>query len=303
MRVTAILNPRAGTAAKRARAALGSPPTGWLVDLQETRGPGHARELATEAARKGADLVLAAGGDGTANETAAGLLGSEVPLGVLPMGSGNGLARTLRLPMQPTAALAALAAGRAASMDVGTANGELFLNIAGAGFDAVVGHAFHQRGRHGGRRGIAPYVLLAATRLHRYKPPTFRMEIDGAGVERSALLVAALNGRQFGAGAALAPGARLNDGLLDLVVIGRASLGALLLGAARMFLGGLERCHFYEHRQLQEITLHEAGVSHRDGEPEPARERLVWRVRPGALRIQAPTALLDDPEGPFGHSR
>lgn len=301
MRVRAILNPRAGLAGSRTRVALAAPPSGWRVETVETRAAGHARELAAAAVHDGCDLVLSAGGDGTANECASALIATRVPLAVLPVGSGNGLARTLGVPLRAERALPALASGEDVSMDVGLANGRPFLNIAGAGFDAEVGHAYHQRGRHGGRRGIAPYVLLAAARLPRYRGLPLTIEIEGAVSERRVLVTAALNGRQYGAGAVLAPGARLNDASLDLVVIERASLPALLLGAARMFVGGLERCGFYHRQPIRSLVLRSAGVSHRDGEPDPAQERLEWRVQPQALRIRVPAATLATPDGPFGN--
>ncbi len=134
----------------------------------------------------GADLVLAVGGDGTVNEVAQGLLGSPAALGIVPVGSGNGLARALRIPLRPAPALAALESGARRRMDVGFLNGRPFLNVAGVGFDAVVGHAFHEQGRRGGRRGLLGYVRLSLAELRAYRPPRLaievapeRLELDG----------------------------------------------------------------------------------------------------------------------------
>ena len=104
-----------------------------------TTGPGHARTLAEDAARRGFDIVLSIGGDGTANEVAAGLVGTKTVLGLVPMGSGNGLARVLRIPLRPDRALRALEDAVPAPMDVGFVNDRIFLNVAGIGFDAIVG--------------------------------------------------------------------------------------------------------------------------------------------------------------------
>ena len=146
MKVRAILNPRAGVAAHRMREAVERGRPAWKdYAVYLTREPGHATELAREAVAAGADVVLAVGGDGTVNEVARGLIGSPAALGIVPVGSGNGLARALRIPLQPEAALHALESGARRRMDIGSLNGRLFLNVAGVGFDAVVGQAFHER--------------------------------------------------------------------------------------------------------------------------------------------------------------
>ena len=183
MRVRAILNPRAGLGARR---ALEDVQPGTAV-LEGPRGdahhrPGHALELAHEPRRRqGRELVLAVGGDGTVNEAARGLLGSGVPLGIVPVGSGNGLARTLRIPLSPARALAALENAVVRPMDVGTVNGVPFLNVAGAGFDALVGSAFHRAGREGGRRGVLTYVRLSLALLRSYEPASAAARGGGTG--------------------------------------------------------------------------------------------------------------------------
>ena len=162
MRAVAIANPRAGLAAQRAIQAVEARPGRWPeLKLWTTSGPGQARELARTAVEEGFDVVLAVGGDGTANEVAGGLLGSSVALGVVPAGSGNGLARTLRIPLDAAGALRTLATGVTLRMDVGRINGRPFLNVGGAGFDAAVGQEFHARALRGGRRGVMSYARIA----------------------------------------------------------------------------------------------------------------------------------------------
>jgi diacylglycerol kinase family enzyme len=182
VKVRAILNPRAGVAAERARRAILEGP--WPeVDLIETRAPGHARELAHEATVAGCELVLAAGGDGTANEVAWGLLGSETTLGLVPVGSGNGLARTLRIPLRPRAAIEELRHAVTRRMDVGFWNDRPFLNVAGAGLDAQVGADFHQNGRDGGRRGVFTYVRLSLRRAVGYRAQAWSLETEAGNFE------------------------------------------------------------------------------------------------------------------------
>jgi YegS/Rv2252/BmrU family lipid kinase len=297
----AILNPRAGLAAERARAALASSPRWRHAEVRVTTGPGEARRFAEEAAEAGAEHVLSIGGDGTANEIAWGLLGSTTTLALVPMGSGNGLARTLGLPLRPDRALAALAEAVPRAMDVGMVNGRPFLNVAGAGFDAEIGVAFHEHGRRGGRRGIFTYVRLSVARAIAYRAETWVLEADEQRFEGLALVVAFVNGRQYGGGAVLVPGARLDDGLLDVVVIEDAPFYELAWNATRLFLGGIERFRRYRHLPAATAVL-TAGrpvPHHRDGEPESDGARLEASVVPRALRILVPRKTAEDPRGPF----
>jgi len=302
MRVRAVLNPRAGLRARRARAAMEGTPVPWTLEIAETRGPGHAVELAAEAAARGDLAVLAVGGDGTANEVACGLLGTETALGLLPMGSGNGLARALGMPLRPGAALRTLATSVVRPIDVGTANGRPFINVAGAGFDAAVGVLFHEHGRCGGRRGIFTYVRKGFRAMLSYRAQALRVEAEGHVFEGPALLVTFANGRQYGAEAVIAAGSRLDDGLLDVVVLEDASVPELLLHAPRLFLGGLERFRRYRRFPAARAVLTSATATafHRDGEPDAPEERVEILVRPRALKVLVPAATAADPRGPFG---
>ena len=303
MRVQAILNPRAGLKARRALDVLYREHEGWgALQIALTERPGHARELAEQAVRERAGLVLAVGGDGTVNEVAGGLLDSATTLGIVPVGSGNGLARALGIPRDPESALRALAGAVTRRMDVGLANGRPFLNVSGAGFDAAIGHEFHQHGRRGGRRGIWPYVRLSVRRVLSYRPLLYRLSAGAERLEARALVVAAFNGRQYGAGAVMAPRARFDDGLLDLVVLEAAPWWEYVLAAPRAFLGDLARFRRYRLLRTAAAVIESDGPfeHHRDGEPEPAGTRVELAVRPGALRVLVPRAVAEDPRGPFG---
>lgn len=299
-RVMAILNPRAGLAAERARRAVLDGP--WKgLDLQVTKSAGHARDLARQAVDKGYQLVLAVGGDGTANEAAWGLLGSGVTLGLVPVGSGNGLARTLRIPIAADRALRALFAGVPRLMDVGFANERPFLNVSGAGLDAVVGADFHAHGSQGGRRGVLTYVRLSLARALSYAAESWVLVAGGGRFEGPALIVAFANGRQYGGAATIAPRARLDDGLVDIVVFEDAPPLEILANAPRLFLGGIERFKRYRQFAAAAATLTgpPAFLHHRDGEPEEATARVEVRVQPQALGILVPKATAEDPDGPF----
>jgi YegS/Rv2252/BmrU family lipid kinase len=302
VKVRAILNPRAGVAAQRTREAVERGRPSWRdYAVYFTREAGHATELAREAVAAGADLVLAVGGDGTVNEVAQGLVGSPAALGIVPAGSGNGLARALRIPLRPELALAALESGARRRMDVGYLNGRPFLNVAGVGFDAVVGHAFHERGRRGGRRGLLGYVRLSLAELRAYRAPRLTIEAGDERLDLAAFLVTFANGPQYGSGAVINPGAKLDDGRMEVVVFEDGPLWRILAAAPRLFLGGLERTPGY--RRLAGppaiVTAGAPAAVHCDGDPAGTAQRIEIQLRPRVLEIVVPAAVLEDPDRPF----
>lgn len=301
MKARAILNPRAGLAARRALHALENHSFWRGIEVVTTKARGDARTFATEAAAAGYDTVLSIGGDGTANEAAWGLIGTETALGLVPMGSGNGLARTLGIPLRAEPAVDALAHAVRRRMDVGMVNKRPFLNVAGAGFDAQVGADFHAHGLRGGRRGVFTYVRLSLTRTWSYRAEEWRLDAGEGHFEGRALVVAFVNGRQYGGGAVVAPGARLDDGLLDVVVIEDAPGVEMVWNATRLFMGTIEKFRRYKHYPAKVAVLEGGGmfVHHRDGEPEDNAPKLEVSVQPLALAILVPAATANDPRGPF----
>ena len=302
MKVRAILNPRAGVAAQRTRDAVERGRPTWKdYAVYLTREAGHATELAREAVTAGADLVVAVGGDGTVNEVAQGLIDSPAALGIVPVGSGNGLARALRIPLRPEPALAALESGARRRMDVGFLNGRPFLNVAGVGFDAAVGHAFHERGRQGGRRGVVSYVRLSLLELRGFRPSRLAIEVAPERLDLTAFLATFANGSQYGSGAVVNPGGKLDDGRLEVVVFEYGPLWRAAAAASRMFLGGLERAPGYRRLSGPAATVTAAAPAavHCDGDPAGTTEHIdVW-LRPRALEIVVPAATVADPAGPF----
>ncbi len=302
MRVTAIVNPKAGVKARRSFQAVEAGHGAWdPIDLRLTEGPGHARILASEARQRGDSVVIAVGGDGTANEVASGLLGGDTALALVPAGSGNGLARTLGIPLDFRRALVALQSGVRRRMDVGMVNERLFLNVAGAGFDAEVAHAFHQHARRGGRRGVLSYARLSLGMVLSYEPRQWKLTLEGGGFEGRALLVGVANGRQYGGGARVAPRALLDDGWLDVVILEEAPLLEILWGARRAFFGDLRKLRPYRHFPAQSVVIETEAPAyfHRDGEPEESVSRLQVRIEPRALAVMVPRAVAADPAGPF----
>jgi YegS/Rv2252/BmrU family lipid kinase len=185
-----------------------------------TERPGHATELARRAARDGVAVVIAVGGDGTVNEVAAGVLGTSAALAALPAGTGNDFAREIGMPRSWRRAVAALPRARRRLIDVGLANGRLFVQSAGAGLD---GYVLQLRAR--GRRLARPlmYPMCTIQGLLTYRPAAMTFTLDGERWTQRALTVAVANGHAYGGGVQIAPGALLDDGRFDVAVVGDLS--------------------------------------------------------------------------------
>src|SRR5262245_2065696 len=223
------------------------------------------------------------GGDGSMNEAASALLRTDVPVALIPAGSGNGLARELGTPMHPATAIAAALRGRPRVIDAGELGGRPFFNVAGIGFDAHIASCFDRAPR----RGLATYVRVSARELFTYRPATYRIacdEADGA-VPHASLLDTIANPPQFGNGAKIAPFARVDDGRLDLVVYEEVSRFATVRAVPRLFAGGIEHVRGMTTRQIERARI-ETDVPmafHVDGEPFEGGTTLDVRALPKAL--------------------
>ena len=254
-----------------------------------TAGPGHARVLAREALTDGADIVVAWGGDGTINEVASALTHSRAALGIVPMGSGNGLAREVGVPREYEAALETALSGVERTIDAGELNGRVFFNAAGVGFDAHVAAAFASSAGHA--RGFASYASVTVRELFRYEPATYVISPDGGpAISCRALLVSIANTRQWGSGARIAPAALMDDERLDLVIVPALPPAAVLANAWRLFAGSIAGWSAVETRQVQAASIRctPPAPAHVDGEPAGHLEAIDLRVIPAALKVRAP---------------
>jgi YegS/Rv2252/BmrU family lipid kinase len=261
---------------------------GLEADIHLTERAGHARELARAAVADDADLVIVWGGDGTVNEVGSSLMGSETPLGLIPAGSGNGLAGALGVPREPRAALATLLGERILTVDVGMLGDRPFFNVAGIGFDAHIARLFNQRSR--GRRGRLPYVMLGVREGCRYTGQDYTITLDGesGGTPHRALLIAFANGREYGMGMQIAPGAKLDDGLLEACIVEDRPVISRFLDARHLTMGKIERAPKILMRSVRDAIVEANGEIefHVDGEPGVAERRLEVTVRPGALMVK-----------------
>jgi len=228
------------------------------------------------------DVVYAVGGDGTVHEVAKRLIGAKQALGIIPTGSGNGLARHLGIPLDTRHAVTACSSQRIETIDTATVNGLPFIATMGIGFDAWIAESFATRGA----RGFRTYVSVGLSGFLRYKPETYDLEIDGEHWQTRALLLAVANASQYGSNARIAPVASLQDGVLDVIIVERASMTA----AVRLFSGSLERAGGVTMRRGRQINIRRpaGGAAHLDGEPITLPESLTIQIVPRSLRVLLP---------------
>jgi len=293
MSIVAIINPISGAGVDRAAAARRvalvheeADRRTLPVEIHLTERGGHARDLAAASAAAGVDLVIVWGGDGTLNEVGGALIGSETILGLVPAGSGNGLAAALGTPRDPRAALAVAFDGDTRTIDAGLMGDHPFFNIAGIGFDARVARLFNARGA--GRRGGWPYIVIGIREGCRYGGADYTIDLDGDRRRVRALLIAFANGREYGIGARIAPQAQLDDGLLDATIVEARPILTRFWHARYLALGTPHRAPSVSVRQVTHAVVEADGPMefHVDGEPGSATDRIDVRILPAALKVR-----------------
>ncbi len=255
--------------------------------IRHTEGPLHATTLASSAADLGVNCVVAVGGDGTINETARGLVGTGIPLGIIPKGSGNGLARHLGIPLSTKAAMQAFVTGESFAMDTFTINGKLSLNVSGIGFDGHIANLF------GGstKRGLAGYASLTLKEFLRF--PEFELILsrdNGESTIRSAFVLAIANSSQYGNNAWIAPRASVSDGLLHVNILKKIPAYRFDFVYA-FFAKTIDRSPFsemFEERSFRIETKFPVPY-HVDGEPCGEDSVFTVEIMPSALHVIAPT--------------
>lgn len=283
MRIQVIINPIAGVKNKEGLAeVIVEQLSAHQVAIAYTQGPKHATELAQGAVVDKADAVAVVGGDGTINEVAQALVGTSVTLALLPSGSGNGLARHLRIPLDPLEALAVIRGGRTCRIDTVQMQEYVYLCAAGVGFDAEVAWSFSSQGF----RGFLSYLYAAFKKYLIYKPQIYTLEIDGKERRVEAFLIAFANASQFGNGVIIAPEARIDDGYLEAVILKPFPFYALPKIVFQLFRGTLQRSPHVEILPCKEIALTQGPFrAHIDGEPLHCAGGLRGRIRPSSLSV------------------
>lgn len=281
-----IINPKSGTRSRAGLPEAIASVLGDKVEIVYTECAGHATGLARNAAEQGYAKVIAVGGDGTVNETANGLLGTGVPMGIVPFGSGNGLARHLHIPMKRDSALAVVRDGTPVQIDCGTVADRNFFCTMGVGFDAKVSREFAMTKR----RGLISYSRIAVNNFLHYKPQEYQIEVDGEICSYKAFIVAVCNASQYGNNAYIAPHASMADGLLDVTIVERGNIGSLAGAGIRLFTHSLDKSHIVHCLQGTNVRIlrDSEGPGHIDGEALTLPATLDISCRRGALSIIVP---------------
>ena len=288
-RILFIVNPISGHRDKsrfREKVAYVLKSSDIAYEVVFTERAGHATELASSAVDK-YDIVAAVGGDGTLNEVAHGLVGTDTALAVIPCGSGNGLARCLHIPLNTDKALRLLTQGRIQCIDTGTVNGQLFLSVAGIGLDAQTAHDFAQDPR----RGFVTYAHYAVSNYFHPKQETVIVTFDEKEtLTCSPMLITFANSNQFGYHAVIAPHASLQDGLLDTCILERPPLVTIPDVVAKLMDGRIDKSRYLTEKQAAQIIVERpaAGVVNIDGEPVMMDAKIDVRIVPQNLKILVP---------------
>lgn len=247
---------------------------------------GHASEIAEEAAGKNFDVIVAVGGDGTINEIASKVMQQHKILGILPFGSGNGLARFLKIPMNTVSALKVINECKVSLIDTASFNDKRFFNMAGMGFDAHISSVF--AGNKG--RGLSGYMKLGLSEVLSYRPQTYRLTIDGREYLRKAFVISIANSSQYGNNAHIAPTASVTDGLLDVCIVKEFPMYKLPVLAYEMLSARTDHSKMVEIIKGKDINISRIreDAIHIDGEPFFMGTEISVSVNPLSLNIITP---------------
>jgi YegS/Rv2252/BmrU family lipid kinase len=248
--------------------------------IEYTKARGHATELAREAASF--DQVVAVGGDGTVNEVAQGLLNSTTPMGILPNGSGNGLARHLKIPINIPKAMAYLMESKPIAMDTFTLNGKLSLNVSGIGFDGHIANIFGKEKK----RGFQGYVKHTFNEFFAFKEFEAEMRTGGETMTKKAFVIAIANSSQYGNNARIAPAASVCDELLHISILKKVPPYRMDF-VYSFFNGTVDTTSFCEVLETKDLTirLNEPMSYHVDGEPCGTAQEFAIRLQPASLKM------------------
>lgn len=293
--ILAIINPVSGTGHKEKIPRLLD--TVINHDLNDvsivmSEYAGHAHEIAQMAVAESIDVVIAIGGDGTVNEVGSALCGTDTALAIVPCGSGNGLARHLRISMNASRALNVINYGVVGQFDYCTVNGRPFFCTCGMGFDAKVSDKFSEEGT----RGFITYIKTALSEYIKYKPQEYLIDIDGEQMQEKAFVIACCNAAQYGNNAYIAPRATMQDGLIDITVMHPFSVIQSPIIGARLFLRQLNHDNHVSIYRGKHIVIERFtdDVIHIDGDPTAMPARLEFENVSRGIKILVPPTLPDD---------
>jgi diacylglycerol kinase (ATP) len=291
-RIRFIINPRSGVIGKHRVPEM----IDQFLDQQRfeheilfTTAPKHATELSRQAAGKSYDLVIAVGGDGSVNEVAKGLLGTNTALGILPMGSGNGMARHLKIPMDIQKAIGVINGNHRERIDTIAINDEFCIGTFGVGFDAHVAHLFAAAKT----RGYSTYVKLTLSEFYKYKALHYELVVDDKAVTAECFLLTFANSSQFGNNAVIAPFADVKDGIIDISMM--KSFAAYLAPHLiyRLMNNSIHKSRFFSMLKGRSILIKNNGTlkGHIDGEAVTFTTDVHVKIVPASLDAVVPATI------------
>lgn len=285
-RLLFVINPISGTAAKEhLPEMIAKYIDSNLFDytIRNTEYAGHATVLAREAVAEGVDVVVAVGGDGTVNEVARSLVHTPAALGIIPLGSGNGLARHLLIPLSVKRSIEIINRMEIRELDYGVINEYPFFCTCGMGFDAFVSLKFAETGK----RGPITYIQKVLEEGVRYKPETYELSSDGDTIVHKAFLISCANASQYGNNAYIAPQASMSDGLMDVIVMEPFDVIEAPQIAIDMFSKTLDLNSKIKTFQTKRLHIHRSrpGVIHYDGDPVMSGEDITVHLEEKGIRI------------------
>lgn len=293
MNVFFLLNPNAGT--RRDHETISQLITsiaadgGLEAELRSSPTAAGVEKLVTEAVEAGADVICAVGGDGTVHEVGRHLVGTDATLGIIPLGSGNGLARHLGIPCDVRGALRTFSAPTTARIDTGLIAGRPFLGVCGVGLDGLVARAFQSSST----RGLRTYIRRGYSAWKTRKSIEYSLEIDDGVHQVSAELIAFANSGQYGNEARVAPLASLRDGLIDIAILQDTSIARAPGLLFRLFTGQFHAAPGVTMLQGRRVKLktEDPVVAHIDGDPVELPSKFEVSLRERSLNVLIPDSL------------
>lgn len=285
-RIAFIINPHSGTTKKTELPNLINlelDSTQFEPTIVYTEYRGHATILAKEFIADGYQWIVAVGGDGTVNEVAQSVIHSEASLGIIPIGSGNGLARHLGIPMNIPKAIQQLNHSEPIQMDYGLVNNHPFFCTCGTGFDAYVSTQFAKSKK----RGVMSYVEKMIKGYFNYKSQNYHIVGDGIDLKAKAFVLTFANASQWGNNAYIAPQASVQDGMIDISIMSSFPIIAIPTLAIQLFAKTIDKDLFMTTLRANDIRLHreESGPFHYDGEPYEEGKEIHVRIVHEGLKV------------------
>ena len=251
--------------------------------IQETEYAGHAYEIAKASKEQGIDIVVAIGGDGTVNEVGRALVHSNTALGIIPTGSGNGLARHLLIPMKIKGAIQVLNDCEITDLDYGIINEHPFFCTCGVGFDAFISEKFAEAGK----RGPITYLENILKEGLKYEPETYEIEAENGTIKKKAFLISCANASQYGNNAYIAPQASMSDGMIDVIIMEPFDALEASQISIEMFNKTLDKNNKIKTFRSKEIKIYRKapGVIHYDGDPVETGKEIVVTLKEKGIKI------------------